>query len=722
MGDVVSATVQGTKRDKKSSYGVAEFVYDEAGNKINELEYVLPSVLTDTAGDVAMQIDLMSSAGERVKSFSFYIKVQNALFNEDDMISDSDFSGFRDLLNRCTATLEKMEAMTEADALPNPFALDIEIEGEHTVYTGGEAKEVSLNNMAYIDESEDVIIEDALDESAASRAAASAQAASNSKDAVELLVDQASDLADTMGGYRNETLGYKNDAENSRFQSIQASLLAEGYKNDADLSRSQSVQASLLAEGYSVGTQNGEEVAEGSPYYHNNAKWFKENSVDVKVSGLSNKGRSLAKVTIDGKDNYIRLGEVDASEIAFGDGTVSSELTEINNYDQILAGQISSVEGRVEALEEGGTGGGSASGVTYDNSTTQISANNVQDAIDSVFTSVSNGKDLIASAITDKGIETLATDTFAVMAQHIAEIEGGGGTVQHEEYYGNAVALYNKTITSKLTGTFRGIFYSYTDRSIVIKNNNNVVDAIFDDSRASVHHYSYYEFEVNKDDSINFSISNTGDNSFCLGWYITDGTSGGGVDVSDTTATASDVLRGKNFYDSNGNLTSGNIAEYDSGLTPYDIIWCNNTKPRVLIPHGYQKKPFYVGIDTTRFRSDKIKKGEEILGFVGTYEPLGANFKSGNIKLTTSEGATVDLGFRPRFIILIQAGGTTSSPTNYIIYDEDVGYKQTMNGSTVIDLPSTAINRMADVTDTGFVMNKVSNISTVGTVIYWAFG
>ena len=48
----------------------------------------------------------------------------------------------------------------------------------------------------------------------------------------------------------------------------------------------------------------------------------------------------------------------------------------------------------------------SASLTTYSNTKTGISATNVQDAIDSCFTSVSNGKSLIASAITDMGVST----------------------------------------------------------------------------------------------------------------------------------------------------------------------------------------------------------------------------------------------------------------------------------------------------------------------------
>lgn len=51
----------------------------------------------------------------------------------------------------------------------------------------------------------------------------------------------------------------------------------------------------------------------------------------------------------------------------------------------------------------------------------------LQDQIDELFQSVSNGKQLIASAITDKGVSAEATDSFAVLAQKILAIPTGGG-------------------------------------------------------------------------------------------------------------------------------------------------------------------------------------------------------------------------------------------------------------------------------------------------------
>ena len=42
--------------------------------------------------------------------------------------------------------------------------------------------------------------------------------------------------------------------------------------------------------------------------------------------------------------------------------------------------------------------------------------------------SVSDGKELVATAITDKGVATSSLDTFATMANNIEQIQSGGGS------------------------------------------------------------------------------------------------------------------------------------------------------------------------------------------------------------------------------------------------------------------------------------------------------
>lgn len=56
-----------------------------------------------------------------------------------------------------------------------------------------------------------------------------------------------------------------------------------------------------------------------------------------------------------------------------------------------------------------------------------IGALTLKEELDKVFQNVDNGKDLIASAITDKGINTSKDDTFETMANNINSIDISGG-------------------------------------------------------------------------------------------------------------------------------------------------------------------------------------------------------------------------------------------------------------------------------------------------------
>lgn len=83
-------------------------------------------------------------------------------------------------------------------------------------------------------------------------------------------------------------------------------------------------------------------------------------------------------------------------------------------------------------IMEGG-GGGEQTASEIPISSGNFESTNVEGALDELFTNVSNGKDLIATAITDKGVATSGSDTFQVMANKISNISDGldisfGGT------------------------------------------------------------------------------------------------------------------------------------------------------------------------------------------------------------------------------------------------------------------------------------------------------
>lgn len=128
--------------------------------------------------------------------------------------------------------------------------------------------------------------------------------------------------------------------------------------------------------------------------------------------------------------------------------------------------------------------GGNGSVLNCDSELSETSENPVQNKVitqklNEVFQSVSNGKSLIASAITDKGIETTADATFEIMAENIGMISSGKFASPADIYnHGNVVGVnqyYNSISHGKQSSTT-------TPWSI----SNEKISAIYWDNKAFV--------------------------------------------------------------------------------------------------------------------------------------------------------------------------------------------------------------------------------------------
>lgn len=111
------------------------------------------------------------------------------------------------------------------------------------------------------------------------------------------------------------------------------------------------------------------------------------------------------------------------------------------------AAQIDTLLGKADTAVQPATTG------DLDNLATSTKTDLVS-AINETFTSVSNGKSLIAAAITDKGVATAASDSFATMASNIALIGGSSYTkIASADYMVNTTATTGYSIGTLALGS-----------------------------------------------------------------------------------------------------------------------------------------------------------------------------------------------------------------------------------------------------------------------------
>lgn len=112
-------------------------------------------------------------------------------------------------------------------------------------------------------------------------------------------------------------------------------------------------------------------------------------------------------------------------------------------------------------------GGGSADKITFIDESGNIIANNVSDAIKELFQSVSSGKEVIATIITDKGIIASSNDSFQTLANKVSQIN----TVENM-YAQNPIVIvdslsFQNDVYNKNTVENSGFSISINDASIL---------------------------------------------------------------------------------------------------------------------------------------------------------------------------------------------------------------------------------------------------------------
>ena len=134
--------------------------------------------------------------------------------------------------------------------------------------------------------------------------------------------------------------------------------------------------------------------------------------------------KAISYSTIDttiGNDVSNRLTELETNKAdkTYVDEQISNVSIDLSDYqtksDNTLTTDVKTITGAINELDTNKT----------DKTYVDQQISNINTELAEVKQSVSNGKSLIASAITDKGIETLSDATFQTMADNIGLIESG---------------------------------------------------------------------------------------------------------------------------------------------------------------------------------------------------------------------------------------------------------------------------------------------------------
>ena len=190
-------------------------------------------------------------------------------------------------------------------------------------------------------------------------------------------------------------------------------------------------EVNVATVGYALTTAGTSEDAFDSQGNYNKTTWgtgdritaAKLNKIEAGIDGVNKKVASGGTGGNVDLSNYVTKEVGNANQITFADGqTFQAKLD---------AGTLKGEKGDTgeqgiqgEKGDKGEPGSTEANAITIADTAGNFTANTVEGALAELFQSASNGKSLIAQAITGKGIDATSNDTWQELATKISQILG----------------------------------------------------------------------------------------------------------------------------------------------------------------------------------------------------------------------------------------------------------------------------------------------------------
>lgn len=271
-----TAKIQGTKPDRHG------FSYDaDVDTSNNVITADITQQMTAAHGEAYCELVLFKS-GQRIGTLNFVMMIQQAGLNDETDTSDSDLP---DII--AEATEQMLTAEAYAKGTRNGTAVTSGQTGYH-------------DNSKYYKE------QAATQASNANTSATNAN--TNALKAEGYAVGKQNGTTQTSGTYyHNNAQYYKEQAADSATTAStkagEASSSANTASQKASAASTSAQTASdkaLVAEGYAKGTQNGTPVGSTSPYYHNNAEYFKNLANPTVAANVSfnNSGTDMSSTNV----------------------------------------------------------------------------------------------------------------------------------------------------------------------------------------------------------------------------------------------------------------------------------------------------------------------------------------------------------------------------------------------------------------------------------------